>query len=64
VDHRSETISGRVNKVIGGWRNLVSGGFRAAGTLRHVSSVVRNLVLPGGAFPPYPHLVPSDRMAA
>jgi hypothetical protein len=42
VDQRSNTISGRVDEILGGWRNLLSGGFRAAGTLEHVSSVVRN----------------------
>jgi hypothetical protein len=40
-----------VDEILGGWRSLLSGGFRAAGTLEHVSSVVRNLMLPGGAFP-------------
>jgi hypothetical protein len=63
VDQGSNTISGRVDKILGGWRNLISGGFCAAGTLGHVSSVVRNLMLPCGAFPPYRHLVRSDRMA-
>jgi hypothetical protein len=51
VDQRSDTISGRVDEILGGWRDLLSGGFRAAGTLRHVSSVVRNPMLPDGAFP-------------
>jgi hypothetical protein len=51
MDQRSNTISGRMNEIIGGWHSLLSGGFRAAGTLRHVSSVMRNLMLPGGAFP-------------
>ena len=45
VDHRSDTISGRVDEIHGGWRNLIEGGFGAAGTLGHVSSVVRNLML-------------------
>jgi hypothetical protein len=51
VNQWSNTISGRVDEILGGWRNLLSGGFRAAGTLRHVSSVVRNPMLPSGAFP-------------
>jgi hypothetical protein len=45
VDHRSDTISGRVDEIHGGWRSLFEGGFGAAGTLGHVSSVVRNLML-------------------
>jgi hypothetical protein len=51
VDQRSDTISGRVNEILGGWRNLIQGGFGAAGTLGHVSSVVRNLMLLCEAFP-------------
>jgi hypothetical protein len=33
VDERSNTISGRVNEIFGGWHSFISGGFRAAGTL-------------------------------
>jgi hypothetical protein len=51
VNQRSNTISGRVDEILGGWRSLLSGGLRAAGTLRHVSSVMRNPTLPDGAFP-------------
>jgi hypothetical protein len=49
VDQRSNTISGRMHKVFGGWHNFLSGG--AAGTLEHVSSVMRNPALRDGAFP-------------
>jgi len=51
VNHRSNTISGRMHEIIGGWHSLLSGGFCAAGTLKHVSSVMRNPTLPDGAFP-------------
>jgi hypothetical protein len=33
MDQRSNTISGRVDEILGGWLSLLSGGFRAAGTL-------------------------------
>jgi hypothetical protein len=64
VDQRSNTISGRMHKVFGGWHNFLSGGFCAAGTLRHVSSVMKTQHSRMEHFPPYRHLVWSDRMAA
>jgi len=44
-----------MDEVLGGWDDLASGGFDAAGTLGHVSSVVRNLMLRVELFPPYRH---------
>jgi hypothetical protein len=55
MDQRSDAVSGRMDEVLGGWDDLASGGFDAAGTLGHVSSVVRNLMLRVELFPPYRH---------
>ena len=40
MDQWSDPVSGRLDEVLGGWNDLLSGGFGAAGTLGHVSSDV------------------------
>jgi len=65
MDQRSDAVSGRVDEIFGGgWNDLASDGFGAAGTLGHVSSVVRNLMLRVELSHRTATLAWSDRMAA